>query len=161
MPEKQLNMFLANELETLKAGRFLGMSCQEPMIVLLSGQLGAGKTTLTRGIVEGLGGAIDDVSSPTFTLIHEYQARRSVYHLDTYRLKTSAEFFELGVDELLESEAVVLIEWPELVSEYLPADRLEIKIVHQPENTRELTAQATGDASSRVLESWRELLRAT
>ncbi|QDV29690.1 tRNA threonylcarbamoyladenosine biosynthesis protein TsaE [Planctopirus ephydatiae] len=159
MLEKQLNTFLANELETLKAGRFLGMSCQEPLIVLLSGQLGAGKTTLTRGIVEGLGGVIDDVSSPTFTLIHEYQARLSVYHLDTYRLKTSAEFFELGVDELLESEAVVLIEWPELVSEYLPADRLEIEIFHQPENTRELTAQATGPTACRVLEKWRELLR--
>ena len=87
--------------------------------MLLIGNLGAGKTTLAKGIVKGLGAAEpDEVSSPTFTLIHEYSP--SVYHIDLYRLDTPAQVATLGLDEIFDRRAVVLIEWGERFPELMP-----------------------------------------
>jgi tRNA threonylcarbamoyladenosine biosynthesis protein TsaE len=104
-------------------------------VVLLIGNLGAGKTTLAKGIVEGLGAAHpDEVSSPTFTLIHEYGA--GVYHIDLYRLDRADQVAGIGLDEILERQAVVLIEWGERFPELMPVERVEIR----------LRAAAGGDA---------------
>ncbi len=97
-------------------------------MVLLIGNLGAGKTTLAKGIVSGLGAAdADDVSSPTFTLIHEYGGGR-VYHIDLYRLDEPREVATLGLDELFERDALVLIEWGERFPQLLPRERIEIRL---------------------------------
>jgi ATPase, YjeE family len=101
-----------SEEETIALGARLAREMQRPAVVLLSGNLGAGKTTLTKGIVEGLGvAARDEVSSPTFTLIHEYGS--AVYHVDLYRLETAREVASLGLDDLFDQDSIVLIEWGE------------------------------------------------
>jgi tRNA threonylcarbamoyladenosine biosynthesis protein TsaE len=114
--------------ETIEVGRLVAGELPPKALVLLIGNLGAGKTTLAKGIVEGLGAAsADDVASPTFTLIHEYGDGR-VYHIDLYRLETKAEVESLGLDELLDRDAVVLIEWGERFPELWHADCLKIRL---------------------------------
>jgi len=126
-----------SEEETRAIGRQLGIELTLPSVVLLIGELGAGKTTLTKGIVEGRGVAPgDEVSSPTFTLIHEYGDPVSVYHVDLYRLDTTDEVRRLGLDELFDREALVLIEWGERFPEVLPQERVEIRLTHRGEDNR-------------------------
>ena len=109
-------------------------------VVLLIGNLGAGKTTLAKGIVKGLGAADpDEVSSPTFTLIHEYGQRQKVYHVDLYRLDRAAEAVAQGLEELFEKDAVVLIEWGERFPRIMPAERIEIRIAACDGDQREIT----------------------
>jgi tRNA threonylcarbamoyladenosine biosynthesis protein TsaE len=117
----------ASEEETIALGRNLASRLERPAAVLLIGNLGAGKTTLAKGIVEGLGAAAaDEVSSPTFTLIHEYGS--NVYHIDLYRLDTPREAAALGLDELFDQDAIVLVEWGERFPELMPERRIEIRI---------------------------------
>jgi tRNA threonylcarbamoyladenosine biosynthesis protein TsaE len=117
----------SSEEETIALGRELARDLIRPVTVLLIGDLGAGKTTLTKGIVEGLGAAREDeVSSPTFTLIHEYGS--DVYHIDLYRLEKESQVMTLGLEELLDRNSVVLIEWGERFPQLWPDDRMEIQI---------------------------------
>ena len=117
--------------ETINLGRQLASELPAKAVVLLIGNLGAGKTTLTQGIMEGLGVASrNEVASPTFTLIHEYGR---VYHIDLYRLDTEAEVATLGLDEIFDREAIVLIEWGERFPRLMPQERIEIRLEHQPE----------------------------
>ncbi len=115
---------------TVELGRFLAREALPPRgVVLLIGNLGAGKTTLAKGIAEGRNAAAaDDVSSPTYTLIHEYGDPVTVYHIDLYRLDTVEEVASLGMEELFDRDALVLIEWGERFPELLPAGRTEIRI---------------------------------
>ncbi len=97
-------------------------------VVLLIGNLGAGKTTLAKGIISGLGAADpDDVVSPTFTLIHEYSGGR-VYHIDLYRLDTAEQVATLGLDELFDRDAIILIEWGERFPQLIPQAHIEINL---------------------------------
>jgi tRNA threonylcarbamoyladenosine biosynthesis protein TsaE len=99
--------------ETLEFGRSLAASLPVPARVLLHGDLGAGKTTLTRGLGEGFGVDPDEISSPTFTLINQYEGRVKVYHVDLYRIGPE-DTAEIGLDEILEDpDAVVIVEWAE------------------------------------------------
>ena len=112
-------------------------------VVLLTGNLGAGKTTLAKGIVSGLGAApAEEVSSPTFTLIHEYGNGR-VYHVDLYRLEEPRELATLGLEELFERNAMVLIEWGERFPRFLPAERTEIRIRVVDRDEREIEVTQT------------------
>lgn len=123
-----------SEEETIELGRRLSEELPRRAVVLLIGNLGAGKTTLAKGIVSGLGAAAtEEVSSPTFTLIHEYGGGR-VYHIDLYRLDTPAQVATLGLDEIFDRDALVLIEWGERFPELLPADRIEIRLTSDGEN---------------------------
>ncbi len=118
----------ASERETIALGERLARELPARGLVLLIGNLGAGKTTLAKGIVSGLGAADeDDVASPTFTLIHEYGGGR-VYHIDLYRLDEPREVATLGLDELLERDALVLMEWGERFPHLLPRERIEIRL---------------------------------
>lgn len=128
----------ASEAETIALGRRIASRLPERAVVLLIGNLGAGKTTLAKGIVDGLGVASpDEVSSPTFTLIHEYGGGR-VYHVDLYRLEEEREVATLGLEELFDREAVVLIEWGERFAKLMPEDRIEIRLRAGEEDTREI-----------------------
>jgi len=116
-----------SEEETIQLGREIAARLPPRAVVLLIGNLGAGKTTLAKGIVSGLGAAEpEDVTSPTFTLIHEYGAR--VYHADLYRLDRPEEVSRLGLEEIFDRGAVVLIEWGERFPQLMPADRIEIRL---------------------------------
>ncbi|HYO83654.1 MAG TPA: tRNA (adenosine(37)-N6)-threonylcarbamoyltransferase complex ATPase subunit type 1 TsaE [Bryobacteraceae bacterium] len=117
-----------SEEETIQLGRELAATLPRPGLILLTGNLGAGKTTLTKGIAEGVGATTrDEVSSPTFTLIHEYGS--GVFHVDLYRLETPREVLNLGLEELLDREnSLVLIEWGERFRSVLPPPQAEIEI---------------------------------
>jgi tRNA threonylcarbamoyladenosine biosynthesis protein TsaE len=108
-------------------------------VVLLIGNLGAGKTTLAKGIVEGREAASgDEVTSPTYTIIHEYGEPVSVYHIDLYRLDTAEEVRGLGFEDLLDSDALLLIEWGERFPDLLPVQRVEILLKDMDEQRREI-----------------------
>jgi len=118
----------SSEAETIALGERLATTLGGRGPVLLIGNLGAGKTTLAKGIVSGLGAAVpDEVSSPTFTLIHEYGEGR-VYHIDLYRLEDPREAATLGLEDLLDGDALLLIEWGEKFPRLLPRERIEIRI---------------------------------
>ena len=128
-----------SESETIAAGESIARQLPTKRTVLLIGNLGAGKTKIAKGIVNGLGAApAEEVSSPTFTLIHEYGGGR-VYHIDLYRLEHLREVSTLGLDEIFEREAVVLIEWGERFPQILPRQRTEIRIGTLPDEEREIT----------------------
>jgi tRNA threonylcarbamoyladenosine biosynthesis protein TsaE len=127
-----------SEAETVALGERLARELPARGVVLLIGNLGAGKTTLAKGIVNGLGAAAaDEVSSPTFTLIHEYGEGR-VYHVDLYRLEEPRQVATLGLDEIFERDGLVLIEWGERFPKMLPPDRVEIRIRHLEGDEREI-----------------------
>jgi tRNA threonylcarbamoyladenosine biosynthesis protein TsaE len=133
----------ASEAETIALGERLGRELQRG-VVLLIGNLGAGKTTLAKGIVQGLGAApADEVASPTFTLIHEYGGGR-VYHIDLYRLDEPREVETLGLDDLFSRDALILIEWGERFPQLLPPNRAEIHIRTSPDESREITVEQRG-----------------
>ncbi|MBY0507335.1 MAG: tRNA (adenosine(37)-N6)-threonylcarbamoyltransferase complex ATPase subunit type 1 TsaE [Bryobacteraceae bacterium] len=126
-----------SEDETIALGRKLAAAWPAQALVLLIGDLGAGKTTLTKGIVEGRGLA-DSVTSPTFTLIHEYGVPARVFHIDLYRLDESREVEALGLDELLDRPALTLIEWGERFPELWPRERIEVRLRRRPDESREI-----------------------
>ena len=126
----------SSEDETIALGEQLAQRLPEKCVVLLIGNLGAGKTTLAKGIAKGLGIAPDEVSSPTFTLIHEYSER--LYHIDLYRLDDARSVARLGLDELFDRNAVVLIEWGERFVELMPEERVEIRLTRMSDEEREI-----------------------
>ena|ERR1700733_1964968 len=113
--------------ETREAGRQVAAWLPAQAVIALVGDLGAGKTTLTQGIAEGRGAArAEDVSSPTFTLIHEYGEPVRIYHVDLYRLETPEQARRLGLEDLFDQAALVVIEWGDKFPELLPADVFRI-----------------------------------
>ena len=125
-----------SEEETIELGRTLARRLPDKAVVLLIGNLGAGKTALAKGILSGLGVAeVEEVTSPTFTLVHDYGDGRA-YHLDLYRLDTVAEVETLGLDDLFDRRAVVLIEWGERFPQLLPRERVEIKLTANTDESR-------------------------
>src|SRR2546423_3840856 len=126
-----------SEEETIALGRTLAPQLNG--VVLLSGNLGAGKTTLAKGIVSGLGAATpEEVSSPTFTLVHEYGEPPKIYHIDLYRLETEAEVATLGLNDIFDSGALVLIEWGERFPGLMPRPRMEVRMLADSDE-REIT----------------------
>jgi tRNA threonylcarbamoyladenosine biosynthesis protein TsaE len=111
-----------------------------PAVIQLTGNLGAGKTTLSKSLVEAWHAApAAEVASPTFSLIHEYGDPVSVYHIDLYRLDTPAQLYSLGLEEIFDSPARVLIEWGEKFAPFLPPDRWIVTLTHTGENSRKIT----------------------
>lgn len=125
--------------ETEAAGTNIAEHLPRSGLVLLIGNLGAGKTTLAKGIVEGLGvtGA-NEVTSPTYTIVHEYGDPVRVYHVDLYRLDTVEEVRGVGLDDLLDSDALVLIEWGERFPELFTRERHEIVLIVTGESSRSI-----------------------
>ena len=129
----------ASEEETVALGERFAADLRPGDVALLIGNLGAGKTTLAKGIVAGLGAAApEEVASPTYTLIHEYGKAARVYHIDLYRLDYARQAAALGLDEIFDSGAVVLVEWGERFPEIMPARRVEIRLRRTGEDAREI-----------------------
>ncbi len=125
-----------SESATVQAGRELAERLETPRIILLSGELGAGKTAFTRGLATGLG--LEDpslVHSPTFSLINQYAiASGTLYHIDLYRLESSRDFFSIGLEELLDKECFIVIEWAEKLPWPIPAPlRITFEVVSESE----------------------------
>jgi tRNA threonylcarbamoyladenosine biosynthesis protein TsaE len=134
-----------SEEETIALGGQIGRSLPRRAVVLLIGELGAGKTTIAKGILEGLGVAgQDEVTSPTYTLIHEFGEGPRAYHIDLYRLDHASEVVALGIDDLLDREAVLLVEWGERFPALWPADRIEVFLSSEDETVREIRVEGLG-----------------
>ncbi|MCY4186905.1 MAG: tRNA (adenosine(37)-N6)-threonylcarbamoyltransferase complex ATPase subunit type 1 TsaE [Bryobacterales bacterium] len=129
--------------ETSGVGAKVAAMLQAPAVVMLIGDLGAGKTTLAKGIVQALGVAPpEEVLSPTFSLVHEYEGPPKVYHLDLYRLDTLPELETLGLEDIWEERAVVLIEWGERFSSELPGERIEVRLDYDGDDGRVIEVRA-------------------
>jgi tRNA threonylcarbamoyladenosine biosynthesis protein TsaE len=135
--------------ETIALGRKLAADLSPPLIVLLRGDLGAGKTTLVKGIAEGFGAArADDVTSPTFTLVHEYRGPDVIlYHVDLYRIDTQRELETLGLDDLLAPNCILLIEWGEKFPRLQREQNLEIALERVAETERRIVLTTTDSAN--------------
>lgn len=131
-----------SEDETVAFARALAPRLSPRSVILLHGELGAGKTTFVRGLALGLGLDPDAVSSPTFTLIQEYRGHPSLYHVDLYRLQ-SAEADDLGLEELSAGDAIVAIEWPEKLRK-TPPGAIEVTITDGGGDVREIAVTGTG-----------------
>jgi len=129
-----------SEEETIAFGRKLAAELSPPLIVLLRGDLGAGKTTLVKGIAEGFDAArAEDVTSPTFTLVHEYRGpRATLYHIDLYRIDTPRELETLALDDLIAPNCILLIEWGEKFSRLQRDKNLELALERVGETERKI-----------------------
>lgn len=144
--------------------RILGAALAPVMVpgdvVSLSGDLGAGKTVFVQGLARALG-VETHVTSPTFTLVHEYRGRYPIRHLDVYRLDSFQEVIDLGFEQLFDPEAILVIEWGDAVSPFLPRRYLSVEIVHgsveEEDETRSISFRPTGPEWARKLESMKDL----
>jgi tRNA threonylcarbamoyladenosine biosynthesis protein TsaE len=129
--------------ETVALGRELVGLLAPPKLVILRGTLGAGKTTLAKGIAEGFqAGSQEDVTSPTFTLVHEYRGPAvNVYHIDLYRVDTARQLETLGLDDLVGENNLLLVEWGEKFSRFVDESDLEIALERTGENERRVSVR--------------------
>jgi tRNA threonylcarbamoyladenosine biosynthesis protein TsaE len=133
--------------ETIECGREFGSRLQAPALILLSGDLGAGKTTLTKGIVSGLGAATEDeVTSPTFTLVHKYERSGRVYHVDLYRIGDVHDLETLGLEDIFAEQAVVIVEWPEKLALRTNWPIVRVLLEHLSEDSRRISIADFGAA---------------
>ena len=129
--------------ETIALGRELARQVTPPCLILLEGELGAGKTTLAKGIVAGLGAASEeDVTSPTFTLVHEYGDPVKVCHADLYRIEGARELSSLGIEEMLAQPVTVIVEWGEKFEEEFPAAGFRVRLEHLRDDERRIRVEA-------------------
>ncbi|MDV2583501.1 tRNA (adenosine(37)-N6)-threonylcarbamoyltransferase complex ATPase subunit type 1 TsaE [Alkalibacillus haloalkaliphilus] len=124
-----------NENETQRLAKQIGEKLMPNDVLTLDGDLGAGKTTFTKGLAEGLA-VKRTVNSPTFTIVKEYKGRMPLYHMDVYRLEDSEE--DIGFDDYFNAEGVTVIEWSQFILEFLPEERLQINIEKIDEERREI-----------------------
>jgi tRNA threonylcarbamoyl adenosine modification protein YjeE len=138
--------FQSNNLEdTQRFAADLAARLQPGDCVALEGEMGAGKTTLVRSLVQALGGNPRDVSSPTFTLLNIYDTPRcKVFHLDAYRVSGADDFEAIGFEELLDQSGIVLVEWPSVVEDLIPASAVRVKIAVAGESGRAFTLDCVG-----------------
>jgi tRNA threonylcarbamoyladenosine biosynthesis protein TsaE len=125
--------------ETIAWGREFAGRLQPPVLVLLTGELGSGKTTLTKGIVAGLGAAAEDeVTSPTFTLVHVYGGTAKVYHGDLYRIESFHDFETLGLEDVFAAPAVMILEWSEKFPLESPWPQIRVRLEHVGGDSRRI-----------------------
>ncbi len=139
--------------ETVRLGAFLAKYVPNGLVIALSGDLGSGKTCLAQGIARGLQVPEDlYVTSPSYTLVNEYPGRLRLFHVDLYRLGTVGELDEIGLDEIMESHDVTVIEWAEKMIELLPKERLFISISIVDDQTRDLHLTGYGQRAADLVE---------
>lgn len=136
--------------ETIALGNRLGLLLQPNMLLTLSGDLGAGKTTFTKGIGQGLG-ITKVINSPTFTILKQYQGRLNFSHFDAYRLEGQDD--DLGFEEIFDSDDVCVVEWANFIEDILPVDRLTIEIKKIDENIREFVFKTNSEKYAQVVEA--------
>ena len=143
-------LFLKNLEASMAFGRHLGAAATAGDVITLGGSLGAGKTTLTQAIGQGLEVPTDQyITSPTYSLLHVYLGRLPLFHMDLYRLAGEEEIEELGFEDYIYGNGLTVIEWPDRLGTLMPADRLHIELTSGPENARRAKLTSHGD-------SWRE-----
>ena len=135
--------------ETVAFGRELAPQLQPPCLALLEGDLGAGKTTLVKGIVAGLGVASEDeVTSPSFTLVHEYGSGGKVFHADLYRIEGARDLATLGLDDITGEAATLLVEWAEKLGDNVPMPCVKIRMEHLGSDARRIVVERVSGVKS-------------
>lgn len=143
--------FLENEELTKKLGRQIGSSLFPGAVICLNGDLGAGKTTMTKSIAQMLG-IEEDITSPTFTIVNEYtDGKIPLYHFDVYRIGSSEEMYDIGFEEYIDSMGICIIEWSNIIEDILPKERLELFISYEKEG-RLARVTPYGDRYKKVVE---------
>ncbi|MBT2658481.1 tRNA (adenosine(37)-N6)-threonylcarbamoyltransferase complex ATPase subunit type 1 TsaE [Bacillus sp. ISL-18] len=138
---KEFELTTSSDSDTSQFAERLATYLQPGDVIALEGDLGAGKTTFTKGLAKGLE-VKKTVNSPTFTIIKEYRGRLPLYHMDVYRVADAYE--DLGFDEYFEGEGVTVVEWAHLIEEQLPEERLTIFLYHQGQDQRKIVLQPKG-----------------
>jgi tRNA threonylcarbamoyladenosine biosynthesis protein TsaE len=145
-----LDITTSSPEETLALGRQLAAELRPPALVLLQGDLGAGKTTLVKGIVSGLGLAgEDEVTSPSFVFVHAFRNGIRVYHVDLYRIEGAAELETLGLDDLLAEEAIVVVEWAERLRFVPPMPVVQVRLEVLSDQQRRIRVQPIENGQSK------------
>lgn len=148
------SIFLASEEDTARLGAWLALHLQPGDCVLLEGPIGAGKSHLARAFIRARLGRMEDVPSPTFTLVQTYQADVEIWHADLYRLSHPDEVLELGLDEAFNS-AICLIEWPDRLGRFAPADALRLTLAAEGEGRRaSLSGAGHADLFAAIAQDW-------
>lgn len=157
-----MNVTLRTREDTLALGRALGRLLRAGDVIALIGDLGAGKTTLTQGIAQGMG-ITERVTSPTFTLVQEYGRETPLFHFDPYRLERPEDVSDFGFEEYLERGGVVVVEWADKIAALLPDERLTLTLEEVEDNNpvpdseatpRVLRMEAAGIRYKQLLEAW-------
>jgi tRNA threonylcarbamoyladenosine biosynthesis protein TsaE len=152
----ELVLYTASERETAEAGRLLGPLLAPNDVLSLTGDLGAGKTALTKGVAVGLG-VCEPVVSPTFNILLVHEGRIPLYHFDLYRLEAEAQLEDVDFYGTLEADGVSLIEWGERFPSALPADHLAVVMHISGDETREIRLRPGGPRSAELAEAWAAL----
>jgi tRNA threonylcarbamoyladenosine biosynthesis protein TsaE len=160
--EPQLVLSSKSPEQTIYWGKCLGELLERGDVVSLTGDLGAGKTTLTQGISDGLGVGEDCyVTSPTFTIINEYMGRVPVYHLDFYRIDLLSEVENLGLEEYFQGNGVALIEWAEKIKTFLPENYLMVFLEYVDDSVRKISMKGIGKRYRDVLKEIESIIYET
>ncbi len=157
LDDRSLDFWSHSAEQTVRFGARLGELLRPGDVLTLSGELGAGKTTLVSGLARGWGSA-DQVTSPTFVLVNDYRRPDGLHlwHLDGYRLANAAEAVAMGFDDLLADGGVMVIEWPERLAEALPTERLSVSLRWSDQTRRGLRFEAHGDRYAALLSEFRQ-----
>ena len=150
----QWKTLLRSTADTERLGRAIGRILQGGEVIALTGELGAGKTCMVRGIAQGVGLSSEEVSSPTFTIIQEYDSHPSIVHVDLYRLNDPSEIEDIGLSSYFDTNHVVIIEWADRAEvTQLPNDRLILELSHAGRYSRWIRLRTSGTKSQALLET--------
>ena len=145
-----VNIYLENEDKTKEIGYKLGQLLQLGSVICLIGDLGAGKTTMTQSLAKAL--EVEDyITSPTFTIVNEYEGRMPLYHFDVYRIGSSDEMYDIGYDEYINGDGVCIIEWANLIDDILPDEYLYIELKYK-DMSREMRLNPVGKKYEKIVE---------
>jgi len=150
-----MKKYIENVEKTIILGEILGRILKSKDLICLDGDLGAGKTHFSKGIALGLE-IEEDITSPTFTIVQEYEGRLPFYHFDVYRIERSEEMYNIGFDDYLSKDGVIIIEWSKIIEDVLPEERMDIEISYALEGGRTFEFKAHGDRHKQLLEELRQ-----
>ncbi len=149
-PSRVNTVYSLSEEETMDLGRTMARTLKGGELIVLEGDLGMGKTVFARGIAAGLGVSEEDVHSPSFTLVHEYEGGRCpLFHVDLYRLEGDEDLEGLGLDELTEAGGVVMVEWGEKLPPWYRRDALTVRFHDLGEDSRQIELNPKTDSAKR------------
>ena len=145
-----VKIYLDGEEQTKEIGYRLGKLLTPGSVICLIGDLGAGKTTMTQSLAKAIG--VDDyITSPTFTIVNEYEGNMPLYHFDVYRIGSSEEMYDIGYDEYINSDGVCIIEWANLIEDILPNEYLDIELIYK-DMGREMILKPVGEKYKKIVE---------
>lgn len=145
-----VKIYLDGEEQTKEIGYKLGKLLTPGSVICLIGDLGAGKTTMTQSLAKAIG--VDDyITSPTFTIVNEYEGDMPLYHFDVYRIGSSEEMYDIGYDEYINSDGVCIIEWANLINDILPDEYLDIELSYK-DMGREMVLKPIGEKYKKIVE---------